>query len=193
MAGRRLAWVGSWVAMALGATLMGWPATAVRLADGTVYFEHPPDLVDYSTTRQGAFAAGATYYFTIRLPANAGEPLQRVTFTQTNGERGPHRIRFRLDETVAFEGTRRDRGDRLTLDETTVDPESRTVTVVFDPPLPPGSTATVGLRPHRNPRSGGIYLFRVVAFPAGEQAHGQPLGYGRFHISDPERRFFFFH
>ena len=54
-------------------------------------------------------------------------------------------------------------------------------TIAFDPPVSPGTTVTVALRAKRNP-SGGVYLFGVTAFPAGERSWGQFLGYGRLHF-----------
>jgi hypothetical protein len=51
--------------------------------------------------------------------------------------------------------------------------------VTFDPPVPPGKIITIGLRPTRNPLYDGVYLFRVTAFPPGEKATGQFLGFGR--------------
>ncbi|AFZ31333.1 DUF2808 domain-containing protein [Gloeocapsa sp. BRSZ] len=161
-------------------------AQAVQLR-GTVYFVQPPDLVAATTTFKGVSAWGATYYFTVNVPANAGEPLQRVTITQRDGS---DNIRFKLDDTRAFEGTRDRRGTQLTLGEVTRDRETRTVNVTFDPPVAPGRTITIGLRPVRNPLFSGVYLFGVTAFPPGEKAHGQFLGFGRFHFYGNDRPFF---
>lgn len=116
-----------------------------------------------------------TYYFTVELPVTAGEPLQRVTFSQTEGT---EHIRFDLKHSSAFEGTRDRRGSKLALKLVKSDP-TQPVTVTFDPPVPPGKTVTIGLRTVRNPLFDGIYLFSVTAFPAGEQANGQFLGFGR--------------
>jgi hypothetical protein len=79
------------------------------------------------------------------------------------------------------------RGEALTLGNVTADEENQTVSVTFDPPVPPGTVVTLGLKAERNPRSGGVYLFGVTAFPPGESAYGQFLGYGRFNFyeSDP--------
>lgn len=160
-------------------------AQAVQLRDGTVYFVQPPDLVAATTTFKGVSAWGATYYFTINVPANAGEPLQRVTIAQRDGS---DNIRFKLDDSRAFEGTRDRRGEKLTLGEVIRDRE--TVTVNFNPPVTPGKTITIGLRPVRNPLFSGVYLFGVTAFPPGEKAHGQFLGFGRFHFYGDDRRLF---
>ncbi len=75
------------------------PAQAIQLADGTVYFAQPPRLVSATTTFRNP-GVWATYYFTIRLPDNAGEPLQRVTLTQ---QEGLEDIRFDLEDSYAFE------------------------------------------------------------------------------------------
>jgi hypothetical protein len=175
------------IALTLGTTLaltagMGGVtaelAQAIQLRDGTVYFVQPPDLVEATTTFNSVNVWGATYYFTINVPENAGEPLQRVMITQREGADD---IRFDLKDSRAFVGTRSNKGARLTL-SVTRDRENRTVSVMFDPPVAPGQTITIGLRPVQNPRSSGIYLFGVTAFPVGEKSHGQFLGFGRLHF-----------
>ena len=149
---------------------------AVQLRDGKVYFVQPPDLVAATTTFNSVNVWGATYYFTIDVPQQAGEPLQRLEIVQ---RQGGDNIRFKLADSRAFTGTRDRRGAAMALGEVTQERHNRTVFVNFDPPIPPGQTITVGLRPVRNPRNSGVYLFGVTAFPAGEKAHGQFLGYGR--------------
>lgn len=148
-------------------------AQAVQLADGTFYFVQPPSLLRARTTDKGVRALGAKYYFTLSVPEGAGEPLQRVTIAQ---QEGADTIRFSLDKTQAFAD---DEGDKLALGKVTRDKATRTVSVVFNPPVPPGQTVTVRLRPFQNPSAPGVYLFGVTAFPQGEKAHGQFLGFGR--------------
>jgi len=53
--------------------------------------------------------------------------------------------------------------------------------VTFDPPVTPGKRS-IGLRPVRNLRFSGVYLFGVTAYPVGEKSHGQFLGFGRLHF-----------
>lgn len=162
--------LGLWSAMAPG-------ALAVRLRDGKVHFVQPPSLVSATTTRNEANAWSATYYFTVAIPENADEPLGQVTLEQREGV---DTLRYRLRETFAYEG-----GDRrlpISLGEVTQDLSQRRVTVTFDPPVEPGRTVTLGLRPVHNPRYDGVYLFGVTAFPAGENPQGQFLGYGRLHF-----------
>ncbi len=129
-----------------------------------------------TTTFKDAYVWGATYYFTILVPENAGEPLQRVTIAQVEGVDD---IRYQLEETSAFEGASGNKGQRLALGEVTANRETRTVSVTLSQPVPPGKTVTIGLNPVRNPFDDGIYLFGVTAFPAGEKAHGLYLGVGR--------------
>jgi hypothetical protein len=73
-------------------------------------------------------------------------------------------------------------GPQLKLKEVREDGEAGGVVVVFDVPVEPGTMVTVALRPYQNPRYEGVYLFGVTAFPRGEKAFGQFLGYGRFHF-----------
>lgn len=155
------------------------PTRAIQLADGTVHFEKAPELVAATTTFNSVDVWGATYFFTIAVPFNAGEPLQRVTIAQIEGL---DNIRYNLKDSYAFEGKRSREGAKVKLGEVSIDRDKRTVSVNFDPPVPPGKTVTIALRPVRNPFSSGVYLFGVTAFPAGEKAYGLYLGVGRMHF-----------
>lgn len=154
---------------------------AIQLPDGRVAFEKPPRLLEATTTYKEVNVWGATYYFTLSLPENAGEPLGRVTIRQRQGFDD---IRFKLKNSEAFEGTPEDDGEKLTLKEVTQDRDGRTISVTFDPPVQPGKTVTIALRPVRNPFTGGAYIFGVTAFPAGEKAYGLELGVGRLQFYD---------
>ncbi len=155
------------------------PATAIQLRDGTVYFAQPPNLINARTTLNNVNEWGATYYFTINIPPKAGEPLQRVTITQQSGG---YDIRFDLKDSRAFLGQSRRKGERLTLGDVTQEGRGETVSVTFDPPVTPGKTLTIGLRPVENPRFPGTYLLGVTAFPVGEKSHGQFIGFGRLNF-----------
>jgi hypothetical protein len=160
---------------------------AVKLRDGKVYFVQPPRLVNAVTTYKDTYVWGATYYFTVSLPENAGEPLQRITFNQREGA---DRVRFDLKDSFAFEGTRPKKSSQLGLKDVTSDRKTKTISLTFDPPVSPGRTITIALKPIRNPIVAGVYLFGVTAFPPGEQAHGQFLGYGRLQFYNFGPRFF---
>lgn len=157
------------------------PTQAIQLANGTVSFDKSPRLMDAATTFNTIRTWGATYYFTVNLPEDAGEPLQRVTIGQRQGQ---DTIRFQLKDSTAFEGTSGRKGKKLTIKEVTKEPETGAISVTFDPPIPPGRTFTIGLDPVRNPDSSGVYLFGVTAFPAGEKPYGLYLGVGRLHFYD---------
>lgn len=156
-------------------------AEAIKLADGTVYFAQPPRLVSATTTFPNP-GVWATYYFTMSLPNKAGEPLQRVTFTQ---QKGREDIRFNLRRSYAFAGTPSHKRQRFKLGEVTLDQQKKTVSITFDPPIPPGKIVTIGLRSVHNPLYSGVYLFGVTAFPFGQKSHGQFLGFGRLQFSSP--------
>jgi len=92
------------LSLAIGIGAVSVPVTqAVQLRDGIVYFVQPPKLVDATTTYKDVNVWGATYYFTINVPENAGESLQKVTITQ---KEGAENIRYDLNDTRAFVGTR---------------------------------------------------------------------------------------
>ncbi|MCD8489731.1 MAG: DUF2808 domain-containing protein [Desertifilum sp.] len=159
-------------------------AKAVQLADGSTHFVQPPRLLSASTSFNTVNVWHASYDFTLDLPENAGEPLQRVTIALREGGDFPQ---FFLTESRAFAGRSSRRGQALNLQGVTQDRQSQSLTVVFDPPVTPGQTVTIRLYPIRNPRFGGVYLFGVTAFPPGEQARGQFLGYGRLHFYEGDR------
>jgi Protein of unknown function (DUF2808) len=161
-----------------GVSAFTQPSHAVQLANGTVYFTSPPRLVGASTTFNSVQSWSATYYFTLNLLENAGEPLQRVTIAQ---DEGTDTIRFDPKHIEAFEGERRRLGAKIPL-QATVDRKARSVSITFDPPVAPGRLVTIALSPDRNPLYGGVYLFGVTAFPGGEKTHGQFLGFGRLHF-----------
>jgi hypothetical protein len=149
---------------------------AVQLQDGTVYFTEPPSLVEAVNTYKDIYVPDVTYYFVVDIPQNAGEPLQQVTLNQ---HEGVDHIHFNLKKTTVFQGDRSHQGQKLTLKNVTSDPKTRTVTITFDPPVPPGQTITIALQAWQNPGVEGVYLFGVTAFPPGEKSHSQFLGYGR--------------
>jgi len=151
-------------------------ASAVTLNNSTIAFAEPPYLVSVSTPYTNVAVPEPTYYFTIQVPANAGEQLQQVTFTQIEGT---EQIEFNQNQTFAFEGTRNHQGSKLTLHARQSKDKQQTFTVTLDSPVSPGKTVTIGLRPYSNPLFDGVYLFSVTAFPSGQKTTGQTLGVGR--------------
>jgi hypothetical protein len=149
---------------------------AIQLQDGTVYFAQPPRLLKTTTTYNTVGVWGATYYFTLSLPENAGEPLQKVTINQ---HQGVDNIQFDLKNSVVFTKSSDSKQEKLEPKDTNSDHKKRSVTLIFDPPISPGKTITIGIKPFQNPLVDGVYLFGVTAFPLGEKSHGQFLGYGR--------------
>lgn len=190
----------SWFCLAIAITFGGillhssfaLPSQAVQLQDGKVYFAHPPSLVSAATTERQTSSSGASYYFTLSIPEDAGEPLQQVEIAQRDGSTQARLVQFNAEDSRAFVGTRRGHGDALTLGENRFDRDAQTLSIVFDPPVPPGTTVTLELQPKRNPRRDGIYLFGVTAYPAGADSHGQFLGYGRLQFDSSDRSFPFF-
>ncbi|PSO56405.1 MAG: hypothetical protein BRC40_09810 [Cyanobacteria bacterium QH_8_48_120] len=151
---------------------------AIQAPDGTVSFEKPPRLLAANTTYKAVNAWGAKYYFTLTLPENAGKPLKQVTIRQVEGGKD---IDFQ-DEVLAFEGVPRNKEKELAVEAVTQDEEAETVSIILESPVSPGKTFTLGLQPGRNPKTPGVYLFRVTAFPAGENPYSLDLGVGRLHF-----------
>lgn len=181
-----LAWVGMGLMEAVAMLMIVTPVTrAIQLGDGTVSFEKSPLLIGAVTTFQEVRVWEAKYYFTITVPKEAGEPLAKVTITQ---RQGAENLRFQVEKTLAFEGSPRSRGKSLRTETISLNAENTPLEVTFLPPVPPGSTVTIGLKPRQNPQWGGVYLFGVTAFPAGEKARGLYLGVGRLQFYAPGYR-----
>jgi hypothetical protein len=150
--------------------------TAMPLAQQRSFFRKSPSLLNATTTFSSVRAWGATYYFTIQLPQDAGNSLGQIAIAQRDA---PDDISFNLDRTVAFEGTHRRKGETLNIESVTQDEGTGAISITFVPPVPTGTTLTIGLRPKRNPDYSGVYLFGVTAVPAGENPHSLYLGVGR--------------
>lgn len=162
-------------------------ANAVRFPDGRVAFDKSPLLRTVITTFNTVRVREARYYFTIDLPSDAGEPLEKLIIAQ---RQGADEINFRLGRTRAYLGTHRNRREELELEKVNQDEETEAITIIFDDPIPPGNTFTVRLRPRRNPDLGGVYLFGVTAFPKGENPYGLYLGAGRLQFYQGDDSFF---
>lgn len=140
------------------------------------YFAQQPRLVEVASTYNQINISGVTYYFTIQLPEQAGTTLQKITIKQ---HEGVEHIKFQLNKSSVFEGTRSQRGKKLNIKDISKEEKNQTISITFDPPVNPGTTITIALHPEHNPQSDGVYLFGITAFPTGEQSNGQFLGFGR--------------
>ncbi|WP_236579942.1 DUF2808 domain-containing protein [Pseudanabaena sp. lw0831] len=163
-------------------------AEAVQLRDGKTYFVQLPMLLGAETTVNRIYSRNATYYFAIALPQNMGEPLQKLEIFQTEGF---DTVDFYSNETIAY--LQSPSGDRVAVSSKTEvlpsqDRDRQKVTITFNPPIPANnelnSKLVVGLRPVRNPRYDGVYLFGVTASPQGDRPNPQFLGYGRLSFYD---------
>lgn len=180
-------WLNVIAAASLGVGSISWLGTqAIHAVEvrGQTYFTHPPLLVDATTTYNTVAVSYPTYYFTLSIPEDAGEPLGEVVITQQDGETASRLVRYDTEETRAFVGTTRDRGEEIAIAETQFDRDTQSVAVRFATPIPPGTIVTIGLEPTRNPRLSGVYLFGVTALPAGASPYRQFLGYGRLQFYD---------
>ncbi|KAM3095978.1 DUF2808 domain-containing protein [Phormidesmis sp. 146-35] len=158
--------------------------SAIELKDGRTYFEKPPRLLGIATSQNGTYVWGANYYFTVAVPEDAGEPLQKL---EIELEASPGRPFFDASKLEAFEGKRRKPGNKIPVKNVMINAQAQVISVTFDPPVKPGKTVTVRVYPVRNPATGGTYLYGVTAFPVGEQPAGQFLGFGRIRIYDREQ------
>ncbi|MEB3289540.1 MAG: DUF2808 domain-containing protein [Leptolyngbya sp.] len=161
------------------------PAIAIQYRDGTVEFTAQPRLVDSHTTRNLASDSGATYYLTVDFPAAAEEAMDRIVIRLDEG--WDPLFRYRLEATEAWQTVGEERR-AVSLGTVTEDRDTQTLTLSFDPPLPPGGIITLALRPVRNPRFAGVYLFGVTAFPVGETVQPRFMGFARLSFYERDRR-----
>jgi hypothetical protein len=131
---------------------------AVQLSDGLVYFIEPPNLISAKTSTNSVNYLQPTYYFTINIPENAGESLQKVVINQ---QEGVDNIISDIADTYAFLGVHDQKKARLTLAAITKEAKKRTVSITFNPPVSPGQKVTIALIPVSNPRISGVYMFGV--------------------------------
>lgn len=153
-------------------------AIAVQLPNGQTAFTQSPRLIQ-TTTTNAVIDAPAIYRFTITLPEGAGEPLKAIRIEQ---RKNVETIQFQEQSSQAFEGVQAHRESEVSLSAVGGRSEPGAVTVVFDKPIQPGNTITLSVTPQRNPSTSNIYQFGITAFPAGEDARGQFLGYGQISI-----------
>jgi hypothetical protein len=146
-------------------------------SEPTFFTGSPPSLVNTGSPENSVNWPSARYYYTFQLPSDSPESLGKVTFApQPSGEP----IVFDLANTTAFQGTQNQQGKSLSVQ--TSQAKDGTISVQFNPPVPPGTTFTVSLQAVQNPSEGGVYQFTVQGFPAGVNPTGFDLGVGRFAI-----------
>ncbi|MGB3765806.1 MAG: DUF2808 domain-containing protein, partial [Phormidesmis sp.] len=144
------------VADAIGQTSLAPQIASVELENRPTLFSYPLDITDVRVDTKWEYRR-SNYRFTLDIPEAAEKPVQKITFSQVEGADYP---RFSDRRTYAYEGG--DRSQKLNI-STDDDWNNRTVTVTFDPPIPPGRQVTVALNA-TNPRD-GIYIYEVAATP----------------------------
>jgi hypothetical protein len=154
------------------------PARALELGGSTVFVKAPwqVDLVSYNTTVGQPLPE---YYFTLNLDPEAGASLGGFTFQQIRG--ADRQFPFLLARTRAFLGRPRREGRPVPV-KARFNDDTRTMTLEFPEPVPPGSTVSVSVVPWTNPMQSDTYLFQVVAYPAGPDPQGSPVGVGTLRI-----------
>lgn len=143
------------------------------------FFRRSPNLLDAYSTFSERLVNAAKYHFIFYLPETAGESLEKVTIQQRQGF---EKIKFQPERTFAFVGQPNNRQQAIEISRAFTNPETQEIHVIFARPIPPGTTFTVSLKPRRNPRYGGVYIFGVRAFPCCSQSIGNYLGVGRLHF-----------
>ena len=156
--------------------------SAIELQNRPTLFSYPLDVTDVRVPNNYQYRR-TDYRFTIDIPEAAEKPLQRVTFSQVEGADYP---RFSERRSRAYESGNRDQALDVSVND---DWDNRTVTVIFDPPVPPGRQITVALNAS-NPRD-GVYIYEVAAAPPNTEGLGQRIGIERLNFyQGSDRRYF---
>lgn len=169
---------GSLALAGLATALWIAPSRALELGGSTVFVRAPweVELVSYYTTVGQPLPE---YYFTIRLDPEAGASLGRFRFEQVRGV--DRQFPFSAQLTRAFLGRPRREGATVPV-QASFDQATRTMTVDFPTPVPPGSTVTVVVIPWTNPMQSDTYMFRVETLPAGPDPVASPAGFATLRI-----------
>ncbi|WP_159790556.1 DUF2808 domain-containing protein [Sodalinema gerasimenkoae] len=165
----------------IGSMAVGTAAQASEESGRQSHFQHPPALDNVSSAAQTTGAWHDTHFITIDVPEDAGTPVAELSI---HLETPDVSLDYDTEDTESFLGRPRDRGHSVDLATVSHDTEEGMVHVVFDRPVPPGQTVTVGLSPERNPRLPGVYNLGVTAYSEGDRQGGEFLGYERFHLYD---------
>lgn len=169
------------VILLLSSALSRPPAALALELRGRTYFTAPPVKVIFRNYYPQAWEAGGEYYFTILLPAAAGEALGALRIEQIRGV--DRSFGFLVERSRAFLGEPRREGAAVPV-EVQFDPAARLFAIRFPQPVAPGQTVTLALRPQRNPGQADTYLFAVTAYPAGPEPDATPVGVARMPIYD---------
>jgi hypothetical protein len=172
------------MAMVLGISMIpslsNKPATALDLGEAGVYFDQAPRLVHNETmATYNTPNVRSTYYFTIAVPEDAGEPLKAVKINQLSNY---EQIEFNVAASDAYIHHQTNGAEKVALSSIGGPKQEGEVTLIFDEPIQPGDEVEVGLQVEENPRFGGIYQFSVTAFPEGLYGQGLDLGIVRIHL-----------
>ncbi len=172
------------LALSISAVSLAGPASAITLADGTVYFNHVPNL-----TINGAYGrtvnAPAIYTFTIDLPESADVGVGRLDIDL--GEFGSE---YTIDAKKAYlyqvggDGHRISLQEGVSLQTRADEPRPTMISVQLAEPIQPGQSVQVQMLVYNTPRIGGTHLMGVTAYPVGNLAHGQFLGFERVTVWD---------
>lgn len=159
-------------------TLIPMSSVGLELMPQKRFFEQSPRLIDTTNSFANHNSSFATYKFTIKVPFDAGKALKAITIEQ----------RENFLDTVTFKPSQSSaslaNGQSLPLMAIGGEETPGKVSIVLEQPVYPGETVTIAVKPTKNPRIGGVYLFGITVYPEGENSEGLYLGSGRIHIDD---------
>ncbi|MEM8642415.1 MAG: DUF2808 domain-containing protein [Cyanobacteria bacterium P01_G01_bin.54] len=138
-----------------------------------------PRLISAYATNDTVWVRHSRYYFSIELPPTVLNPVQKIQLQQRTGIR---QISLRPEESIAFLGTSRRKGEVVDIANIEWNRDQAQIELILAEPVQASKIVTVGLRPVRNPRYSGEYSFGVTVFANPEAEEGLYLGPGRLHF-----------
>jgi hypothetical protein len=149
--------------------------------NGKTFFDYPPTL-QRSVVRDSGANSPVIYEFTLNVPTNAGESLQAVMVSQNSNA---NTVDFQINRSTAFTGSVYRKEAVLPLASVGGPGLPGEAMIVFHRPVQPGQTVTIAI-PAQNSPTRGLQVFKVTAYPSGQAALGQFLGYSRLNF-EPQR------
>lgn len=145
-------------------------AWTVAAAPGSnVKHTHSSQLASVSVTSDRP-QADSTHFFTMTLPAQAGQRFTQLSFsfTEQNQAKTVAPLRFNLASTKAFTGAANAGGRAIAIKDTWID-ETGVLWVEFNAPVPPKTQLTLALQTLQTSPA-ATYGFGIAAYPETKDA-----------------------
>ena len=147
--------------------LSAWTAIAIpnHLNKGAALFDRSPLLASVTVNSDRTQAGDSTHYFTMIMPARAGNRFTKLSFsfTEQNQDKTVAPLRFDLASTKAFTGAAKANGRAIGIKDAWID-ETGTLWVEFKAPVAPKTQLTLALKTLKASPA-ATYGYGIAAYP----------------------------